>query len=309
MGRSANRVGDEVLCDEHPSAMGRVTAGSGNVNEAQRSVSRLGDPALCPGESLLSISPHTSFATEGSATVLINRRPAVRHGDGITPKASTLVGANMVFIGGPSVALPSNMSVEGSDRFKGEVFAQLGLIAGTRSGQRLFADIQAAAPRTVRIVEHDPERYPGKHLHSSDEADHGLSVWQGTGGNSRIEYYPRNVEEGLLDDHPALRKGAASDDVILFHELMHARGQVNAHYYPKAELSPDQYKERTHPDDPMVPVDVHDHGYHGTCRDRVADRWNWCGEHRAVGIYPYEDAEVSENTYRKERGYPPRTYY
>jgi len=306
MGRSASRVGDEVLCDEHPSAMGRVTAGSGNVNEAQRPVSRFGDPALCRGERLLSITPHASFATEGSATVLINGRPAVRHGDRVAPGGSTLFGADMVFIGGPLVGLPSNLSVEGSDSFKQEVFAQLGLIAGTRSGQRLFADLQGASPRTVRIVEHDPERYPGKATFVDDDTGDARPVMRGKGGDGRVEYYPRMASEGQLD-HAEFQPGTAGDDAVLFHELMHARGHLHAHRYPKSELTPEEYRELTGQDGSLFRGK--DHGYESHCQDEVTGNWHDCGEPRAAGLYPYEDSDLSENPYRRERGYVPRTFY
>lgn len=293
MGRSANRTGDEFLCEEHPSAMGRVTAGSGDVNEAQRPVTRLGDPALCPGESLLSISPHTSFATEGSATVLINGRPAVRHGDRVAPGGSTLFGADMVFIGGPGVAVPANLLVEGTDAFKAAVFADLGLIAGTPSGQRLLADIERGRPRMVRIVERGGAD-PGV---VDDTSGLGLNLKSGRGGDARVYWNP---------DWKSSDAELENRDAVLFHELMHARGHVHGHHYPRAELSPEKLRELTRND-----VERSRRGEANRainmCEDGDTGLWVWCGENRAMGTYPYEDNDLSENTYRRDRGYGLRT--
>lgn len=297
---SANRKGDEVSCVEHATSKGgQLLDGSADVHEAKLPLARLGDRASCLGHTelgSLGAKPHTSFVAEGSATVLINGRPAGRHGSGVSPLGATLVGAEQVFVGGPSVALPSNLTVDGDDDFKRATYALLAVIAGTPSGQQLFSDIERGAPRTVRIAQR-----PGAPGVVDDTTGHANGLKVGEGGDARVNFDPTWVE-----DHPQ----AAGMDAVLFHELMHARGHVHDHHYPHAELTPEQREALTQPG-------ATQRGQTGTgenhCTDGTEDDGTdslfdaWCGENRAVGIYPYGESYPSENTYRRDRGYGPRT--
>lgn len=233
---------------------------------------RLSDICLC-GTS--SVAPHLSPLAEGAATVLIDGLPAGRIGVKTLAGGAIVMGEPSVLIGGDTFSLPPFITIDGPPDYQAKVLRCLYLNASSPSGKAMYASMAASGRKCIiqPSEKNSAEQYPGPESES---------IYNGTGTDVMINFNPDQNEIPYNKEIEWAYPPGYSADVSLFHEMVHGDDMMNGRQV------------------------------HGTARNtgRMRDGAHKPkGELRAVGVEPYEDAPYSENTYRKDRGLPPRDFH
>jgi uncharacterized Zn-binding protein involved in type VI secretion len=171
-----------------------------------RKVIRLADYADCWGPAPQDV------VFEGSATFTICGLPVARKGDHMAHTGVIVEGSPHFIVGGPTFALPPEITIHGPSDFQNKVIRDMYLLSTTPSGQDMIDQIHAAG-QPVKI---QPESDPFNSFCSAD--NHGDSM-DGTGTGSTVSYNP-DVAIFLYDD-----KGneiTSPPQLVLGHEMVHA---------------------------------------------------------------------------------------
>jgi uncharacterized Zn-binding protein involved in type VI secretion len=280
----ASRFTDSIDCPTHGSKGPVVGPCGPEVYVGELPIARVGDLCDCG-------RPHASPLAEGAGTVFIHSLPAARIGAKTIDGGALVTGESSVLIGGAAFSLPF-ITIEGDAEYQAKVLRDLGRMASTKDGQKLFASMAEAAKngRKVRICQKDgaartltdpqlkdPRYPPGGGVTYNDPRSTDR-----TGTDAKIEYDP----DAWNKDYPKeMVPPDKTRDATLFHEMTHANDMMHGTA-----------------DEGLCPNPGGD-SFTNPCR---------CGERRAVGLPPYDDREkypFSENGYRQQRGYKTRTYY
>jgi uncharacterized Zn-binding protein involved in type VI secretion len=277
-------------------------------------MSGISDMHVCPIP--VPIPPHgPGFVTQGSGSVNIGGLPAARQGDKVFEACG---GADPISMGCPTVNIGDggggtagafgimpgasqsptgiryndegficfggNIRIIGSPEFVEQTVEYLATLAGTPSGQALFADIQAAG-NVITIRE-------GRDItqNSAIPSDGNLAnpdMWNGNGTDVTVTYYPGDANlygNGEDWDH-------CPPEVGLGHELIHGTHII------RGEL----------PGDPTRGPTLAD----GTDLDRAHEEARTIGleEDPVNGLPDYSGERYSENSIRKDLGLPTRISY
>jgi uncharacterized Zn-binding protein involved in type VI secretion len=272
----AARLGHRAFCGIHGTGS-IATLGASAINVTGKPASRLSDQCECHS------APHAAAIIEGSATVLMNGLPAARLNVKTATGGEVIQGEPSVRIGGPTFSLPPFVVIEGTPEFQARAYRHFFMTTRTRSGQ-LWLESFAKTGKRVTIRDHKERKKgpkPAPHCITDPQLEEG---WFPPGGG--IEYNDRRAYDGTGVDSTIEYDPVENNDASLFHEMVHA--------------------------DDMAHGSVN----HTKCENRVGDEAYVqkvpCGERKATGLSPYDDTSqypFSEATYRKERGYPPETYY
>lgn len=292
MGRPASHKTHFYFCGIHGGPDGQLSEGSGQTLVVGMDAGRMGDKCTC------TVGGHAAFVSSGAAQVLIDGAPAVRTVDSTVDKGVLVGGETSVLIGGAQVSLPPNLKIEGDEAYRAKVMRHLALIAGTPSGQKMFASI-GASKNTVYLSYCKPnENSTTTHPHPLDRE---RRAQRPPGSDVKVCYDPDKAWHYGGHKRPPNQRDAPrwskppgwSPDVALFHELVHADDAVNGKAYPSHRA----------------------HEMESDAGRGLADR----AELRATGI-PWNEGAAgrsgagppwpySENSYRNDRGLPRRTYY
>ncbi|AGP39235.1 hypothetical protein SCE1572_34975 [Sorangium cellulosum So0157-2] len=222
--------------------------------------SRLADYSACLGA--------VDVTATGAAMVLIGGLPAARVADETAHRGVVVgPGATMVLIGGPTFALPPNVTVEGPPDFQNKVIRDLYFLSTTPSGQELFRRLDASG-RPVKIV---PESDPQNSFCTANDA---TAASDGTGTGSTVSYNPdARVNAYDRNGNPI----AEPSQVLLGHEMAHALANAEG--------------RRQTGTDPAPPASQPDIGRE---------------EAQAIGTGSHNGAYPSENSFRRDLGLPER---
>lgn len=296
-GQPAARIGDMHVCPMQTPAVipiphvgGPLVMGSFTVLTGMVPQSRVTDLAICVGP--------PDLVVQGLPTVLVGMVGGI---GGFCAVFGGLLAGLKSFVGGyPRAVVDTNgkvvteyndfITIEGTPEYQAKVVRDLDLIAGTPSGQKLL-DSMKDSGKKVRI--HTDEG-KGNWAWTDPPPPAGANPpgylkGDGTPGD------PANAEIGYNPDRTSISGPPGSPyntadwakspnrpaDVGLFHEMVHGddvmHGRLDStqgtNLGPKAG----------------TPIDN--------------------SELRAAGLPPYDKQDYSENTYRKDRKLPPRTFY
>lgn len=270
----ASHQDDAYQCGVHQIAGTVSDPGPREVLIVGKLAARYSDQCKCTPEHK---PAHKSVIAEGAAKLLIEGLPAARLLVKTVDGGAITSGEASVLVGGETFSLPSCISIEGNVEFQVKVLKDLYKISGTKSGQRLFADMQASGKKCTICPGPGPHTNSGSVTHTDPILDNPRNspsgkTWtdprstNGTGIDVKIYYNPQN------------------DDSTLFHEGMHANDMM--HGITNENPCPNPGAQKVHGDlDPIA-----------AC------------ERKATGLPPYDKQPYSQNTYNKERGYPPFWY-
>jgi uncharacterized Zn-binding protein involved in type VI secretion len=218
-----------------------------------REVIRVGDFGLCGAD--------MDIVMEGAATFVVCGLPVARVDDKMMHGGVILEGSQNMIIGGPTFALPSNITIDGTPKFKSKTICDMYFLSTTNTGQEIF-DRLAKTGQPV-CIEERPTGLPSTKatskkgplgeddgLGKADPDDTGRSdqrSYQPTGSN--IKYNPD--EKGCWVEGPD-GKMAEPPQVGLAHELVHAvhngEGTSEGPYEEAStigyELPPEKEKQR-----------------------------------------------------------------
>lgn len=269
--RPASRIGDEHTCPliwggTSPSAHvgGAVLSpGAGTVMVAAAPAAHLADFMRCAG------SPREDVLFEGAATVLFEQLPAGALAHGSAHGGVVVGGSAKVLIGGPTFALPANVTVVGEPGYQNKVIRDLYFLWTTPSGKEMFRRIEASG-QMVKIYASDRDDARCLCLLPHLAALGGPSP-------SLIIYNPdrsRAKWDANENEIPC------PSQVTLAHEMLHAMHFAEGDFPLTSDpLSP--------PNDPGI--------------DRR--------ETQVMGLGSYTNEYPSENSFRKDLGLPQRGLY
>jgi len=288
----AARVTDNHVCPmwdgPKPHVGGPIIMGAWTVLVGFMPQSRISDMCLCAGP--------PDMIAKGEPTVLVGMSGGM---GGMGAMMGAAMGAlGKVMEGGfpKAVQMPDgsvvtqfneSITIEGTPEFQAKTVADLNKIAGTESGKKLLKSMNDSGKKlTIREAASTADEGAGNDPHPSEG---GLVKADGTPGdkaNAQVWHYPEldglgDIPGDRYKDPDWAQPGEMTSDVALFHEMVHADDRMNG-----------RMDRSSTPNAP--PYDGED---------------TRKSEMRAVGIGDYEDEEYSENTYRKERGKKPRTFY
>lgn len=198
------RVGDKTSC---PATDPKAHVGGPLKNALPvrmtangKRVIRLADYGKCKAGPL-------DVVFEGAATVTLCGLPIARKEDKMAHGGFIAEGSPDFLIGGPTFALPRNMTITGPASFRNKVIRDVYKLSTTPTGKSVLAEFDKAGGHTVDI---QPESDP----HNSFCTPTG-------GGNSVVNYNPDVAINGYSQANPA-NTITMPPTVILGHELVHA---------------------------------------------------------------------------------------
>ncbi|MEO7328774.1 MAG: M91 family zinc metallopeptidase [Minicystis sp.] len=200
------RVGDKTDCPAHeyliiPHLGGPLSNAMPVCMEANgKRVIRLADYGTC------FVGP-LDVVFEGSSTVVLCGLPVARKDDHMAHGGHIAEGSPNVVIGGPTFALPRNMTVNGPADFRNKVIRDLYKLSTTPTGKTVLGEFDKAGGSSVEIV---PESDP----HNSFCTPLG-------GGNSRVNYNPDVAIYGYSQGTPSTQI-PLEPTTVFGHELVHA---------------------------------------------------------------------------------------
>jgi uncharacterized Zn-binding protein involved in type VI secretion len=321
MGLPAARLGDPTVHG------GVITVGLPTVMIGNMPAARIGDMHTCPMVTVL--VPHVGGPLVlGAFTVLVGFVPQSRQTDmlvcvgppdavamgcptvlvgmsGGAGGAGAILGGLMAgvgnFLGGgyPRTVLQADgsyvtqynsfITIEGTPEYQAKVVRDLNIISSTPSGQRLLTSMESSGQQCRIHTDNGTGNWAWTDPPPTTAGAPGYLQADGTAGS------PANTEIGYNPDRTHLsgppgspyntadwaQEGNRPADVGLYHEMVHA-------------------------DDMQHGRMDSDMGTNAGPRagDPLAH-----SESRAVGLPPYDGESYSENTYRDDRGLPPRTFY
>lgn len=248
----------------------------------QTAVKILGQDAACYGDVCQCHSRgHTTLIAEGAAKVLIEGKPAARLGVKTVDGGAVLWGEWSVLIGGEAFSLPACITIQGDIEFQKKVLADLYKIGTTKSGQLLFADMQASGKKCTICPGPGPHTHSGSVTYSDPMLEKPRELPFVVGPN---EQHPETYDDVRAADGTGIDAkiyfSPENGDTFLFHEGVHANDTMRG------------------------TLDENPYANPGGEKEQVAG----C-ERKATGLPPYQDQPYSQNTYNKERGYPQLTFY
>ncbi|MBR0652162.1 hypothetical protein GXW78_21080 [Roseomonas terrae] len=228
------------------------------VLTGKRPQARISDMAVCVGP------PDVIVA--GAATVLVGGLPAARILDSTAHGGILVLGEFTVLIGGPAFKLPPNIKLEGSPSFQQKTIRDLYMLSTTPTGKQLIDDLGASG-QPVTIVEHSG-------TNGFCTPNDGTKAANGTGTGSVIQYNP-DYRSNAYDSSGNLI--AQPSQVILAHEMAHARANANGNQAQGTDTAPPT-------SEPNIDAE----------------------EAQAIGTGSYNGTSPSENSLRQDLGLPRR---
>jgi len=270
MSSPASRYTDGYLCTQHMIHSEIARPDPPEVFIGGQIAAKLSDFCTCG-------LGHISPIAEGASEVLVRGMPAARIGVKSLDGGVVIWGEPTVLIGSSTFALPSCITIVGDPGFQSKVLQDMVLIASTKSGKLLLAQIADAGAKGRKVTicqtsgrshtDTDPRLEKERQLPGGGVTYNDPRSTDGTGTDAKIYYNP------------------AAGDATLFHETVHANDITHG--------TADEHVCDNPGGDTLTK----------TCL---------CGERKAVGLPPYDDPNkypFSENKYREERGYLPAKHY
>lgn len=293
--KPAARVMDNHVCPitdgPKPHVGGPIITGAWTTLVCNMPQARVTDIALCTG-------PPDMIAV-GENTVLVGMMGGMGGLGALAGAAMAALGS--VLKGGypKAVQMPDgsvvteyskNITIEGTPEYQAKVVRDLDKIKETESGKKLLQSLEASGKKT--------------RIHMTDPGD-GNAAWtdpppttaaapgylkpdgsKGDAANTEVWYNPDKTSlsgppGSPYNDADWAKEGNRPPEVGLYHELVHCDDMQ-------------QGKLDNSNGDNLGPKA-------GTPIPK--------SELRAAGLPPYENEELSENQYRKEKGLPERTFY
>ncbi|MER3416571.1 MAG: hypothetical protein C4297_10215 [Gemmataceae bacterium] len=223
-GMPAARASDLAFCAGPPDA---IATGCPTVLIGYLQAARQGDPTL-----------HGGVITVGCPTVQIGMAapaPAAASGPVVI---GNMNGMDIVRMPDGTIKVGNGIVIQGDPAFQSAVLKDLGIIAGTPTGQKLLSSIDKSG-KTVTIRKTDDG--------NTENADHfndGLLKKDGTpgkGSNATVDFNPAKTHIGDGSE-PWMKRPTA---VGLAHELIHAAHDMNGtteYDYSDPNKSPQNYE-------------------------------------------------------------------
>jgi uncharacterized Zn-binding protein involved in type VI secretion len=201
--RPAARSVDNVGCPEHGSATSTLgPLGSSGVFINGVKAVRLGDQVDCPVRA-------QDVVAEGASMVRLGGLPMSAASHRAVHPAKITTGSPDVNIGGPTFALPSNLTIGGPAAFRNKVIRDLWLLSQTPTGKEMLSRLERTGQLVVIQPQLSGERGSGCDPNPADK--------QPTGS---IIFY--DASEGLAVLTPEGGLTTAPPQTGLGHELIHA---------------------------------------------------------------------------------------
>jgi hypothetical protein len=165
---------------------------------------RLGDFGICLGA--------VDIVKEGAATFLVCGLPVARKDDGMMHGGLIMEGSSTVMIGGPTFALPSNITIKGDNaKYQNEVIRDLYFLSTTKTGQEILDRLDAAKqPIEIEQVELDDSKT--RPMSKTDQQ-------MGRPTGAKVKYDP-DTDNFTFKDKDGKVAGMPPQ-VSLAHELIH----------------------------------------------------------------------------------------
>lgn len=293
--KPGSRIGDMHTCPmfdgPKPHVGGPILLGSFTVWTCKVPQSYQGMPAICVG-------PPDSLQV-GATTVNVGQK--LGFGAFALILGGLMAGLVNFLSGYPKAVMQPDgtivtqynkfITIEGTPEYQAKVVRDLNKIAGTPSGQKLLASMEASG-KNCRIHKTDPGSGNAAWTDPppADPAPYpGYKKSDGTNGpkaDTEIWYDPdktslKGPPGSPYNDADWAKEGNRPADVGLFHEMVHADDMMHG----KLDNSPGQN--------------------HGPKAGTEVEN----SELRAAGLPPYQNEDYSENTYRDDLKLPKRTFY
>jgi uncharacterized Zn-binding protein involved in type VI secretion len=162
-------------------------------------IARLADFASC----LLGLAP--DVVAEGASMVLVCGLPVARMGDKTIHGGAIVIGSTDVEVGGPTFALPPNVTIKGPPEFTNKTLRDMYKLSTLPSGQKLLDDLAATGEPVVIVPESDP--------HNSFCKPNLFGGGSTVSYNPDIAIYVEDAKGDTLCEPP---------QVVLGHELVHS---------------------------------------------------------------------------------------
>ncbi|MFO0553851.1 MAG: M91 family zinc metallopeptidase [Polyangiaceae bacterium] len=169
---------------------------------------RLGDWGFC--------AENPNVVMEGAATFTICGLPVAREGDAMVHGGGKILsGSPNMLIGGPTFALPPNLTISGDSKYSSAVVRDLYFLSTTKTGAALLDRIAAHGKK----VEIDNNTTTGHCTVGDGSAAAASAMAAGQPQDSTIHYDPFKKDTQI---HTADGRQPCPPQVVLGHELGHA---------------------------------------------------------------------------------------